>query len=250
MSILVSTLNVNQPELTNQLVESVLKDKKVCREILVLENGATEPSKYSTHFLDKNYFFGGGVNTIFDYFLNETKHDWLMILNCDLIIHGENFLSTMLHEAELSDVCTLSPAIINASISQCYWKQMHNWMSGKTRYVEWVDFQAPMLRRDIVQFIKQYPMELIYGWGNDILTGMIAKDYGLKTGVTDRVCITHLNSQTMNKGIIDLDGNAITTTEYCRRAEDGMMKYMLTSSYWERFNQFRQNGVNYKYENG
>ena len=149
MSILVATMNVNQPELTNNLVEQVSKNTEVEHEILVLENGATERSSYSTHVTEQNYFFGGGLNLIFEYYLNETDHDWLMVLNNDLIIHGDNFLSIMLSEAEENDVCQLSPSIINATIPQCYWKQMHMWMSGGTRLVEWIDFQAPMLRRDL-----------------------------------------------------------------------------------------------------
>ena len=43
MSILIATMNVNQPELTNNLVEQVSRDKRVDFEIMVLENGATEP---------------------------------------------------------------------------------------------------------------------------------------------------------------------------------------------------------------
>ena len=248
MSILVATMNVNQPDLTNNLVEQIRKDTKVDFEMMVLENGATEPSKYSTHSSEKNYFYGGGLNLIFDYYLNSTDHEWLMVLNNDLLIHGENFLSTMLSEAIHNDLCQLSPAVINASIDQCYWKQMHMWMTGGVRLVDWIDFQAPLLRRDICQLIGQYPMELIYGWGNDVLTGMIAKENNLKVGVTDKVCITHLNSQTMNKGIVDLDGNTITTKEYCSRAETGMIDYMRQSvDRWQTYMQFRQNAADYRY---
>lgn len=247
MSVLIATMNVNQPELTNNLIDQVRKDTSVDMEIMVLENGATDRSKYSTHISEKNYFFGGGLNLIFDYYLNETQHDWLFVLNNDLIIHGENFVSTMIQEAEQNDVCQLSPAIVNASIDQCFWRQMHNWMSGKTRLVEWIDFQAPLLRRDICTIVKEFPLELIYGWGNDILTGMIAHEHNLKVGVTDRVCITHLNSQTINKGVTDLDGNLLTNSEYCRRAEGGMMEYMQKTKRWDMFQNFRYNAATYSY---
>ena len=76
MSILIATMNVNQPELTNNLVEQVSKNTEVDYEIMVLENGATERSSYSTHVTKQNYFFGGGLNLIFEYYLNETDHDW------------------------------------------------------------------------------------------------------------------------------------------------------------------------------
>lgn len=247
MSVLVATMNVNLPELTNNLVREITKDKSIDMEIMVLENGATEKSSYSTHSTDKNYFFGGGLNLIMEYFLTETSHDWLFVLNNDLIFHGNNLVSRMVQEAVTHDMCQLSPAVINASISQCHWKQMHMWMSGTTRPVEWIDFQCPLLRRDICEHVQQYPIELIYGWGNDIYTGMIAKEMGLQTGVTDLVCVTHLNSQTMNKGITDLDGNTITPQEYCRRAESGMMEYMSNSKYWNTFNEFRTNAANYKF---
>lgn len=247
MSILVATMNVNQPELTNSLVEQVTKDRKVQFEIMVLENGATEQSKYSTHISDKNYFFGGGLNLIFDYFLNGTSHDWLMVLNNDLIIHGENYLSTMIAEAEHNNLSVLSPAVINTSIDQCYWKQMHNWMSGGVRLVEWVDFQAPLLRRDICEIVQEYPIDLIYGWGNDILTGMIAAEHNLKVGVTDRACIAHMNSQTMRKGVVDLDGVPMTSEEYCKRAETNMFECMKKLGKWETFMSYRHNAANYKY---
>jgi len=247
MSVLIATMNVNLPELTDNLIQQVTKDKSVEVEVMVLENGATEKSSYSTHSTDKNYFFGGGLNLIFDYYLNSTNHDWLMVLNNDLIIHGEKFLSTMLEEAEKNDVCQLSPSVINMSIAQCFWRQMHNWMTGGTRLVDWIDFQAPLLRRDICELIGQYPMELIYGWGNDILTGIISKENNLKVGVTDRVCIGHLNSQTLNKGITDLDGTPLTNSEYCQRAEQGMMQYMQMSNRWDTFNQFRHNAATYSH---
>jgi GT2 family glycosyltransferase len=248
MSVLIATMNVNLPHLTDNLIQQVTKDKSVDFEVMVLENGATEKSSYSTHSTDKNYFFGGGLNLIFDYYLNSTNHDWLMVLNNDLIVHGEKFLSTMLSEAEENDVCQLSPVVINMSIEQCFWKQMHNWMTGGTRLVDWIDFQAPLLRRDICELIGQYPMELIYGWGNDFLTGIIARENNLKVGVTDKVCIGHLNSQTLNKGVTDLDGEPLSVAEYCQRAEAGMNQYMQMSNRWDIFNTFKHNAATYTYK--
>ena len=119
MSILVSTINVNQPQLTNYLIDQVSLDTKPDYEIMVLENGSTEAnrSKYSTHVSDRNYFYGGALNMIFEYFLEETDHEWLMVLNNDLIIHGYNFITAMVEQAEAADVCMLAPAVINAEMS-------------------------------------------------------------------------------------------------------------------------------------
>ena len=97
-----------------------------------------------------------------------------------------------------------------------------------------------------------YPSELLYGWGNDVLTGMIAKQQGLKTGVTDKCCIAHLNSQTLNKGIEDLEGKALSNREYCARAEQGMMSYMREGprERWDTFQSFRHNAAIYYYSFG
>jgi hypothetical protein len=249
MSILVSTINVNQPQLTNYLIDQVSLDTKPDYEIMVLENGSTEAnrSKYSTHVSDRNYFYGGALNMIFEYFLEETDHEWLMVLNNDLIIHGYNFITAMVEQAEAADVCMLAPAVINAEMSQCNWKQMHNWLSGGVRYVPWIDFQAPMLRRDIVEIIGSYSSELIYGWGPDFLSGMIAEEHDLKVGVSDSICIAHLNSQTLREGVVDLEGNPLDSVEYCRRAESGMNNFMRNDGRWDKFTQFKEDAANYEW---
>jgi hypothetical protein len=43
------------------------------------------------------------------------------------------------------------------------------------RDVRWIDFQAPLIRRDILENIQQFPMELMYGWGLDFYAGCVAE---------------------------------------------------------------------------
>jgi hypothetical protein len=228
---LIATLNHNLPELTDNLVEQLKRDPyfNEC-ELMVIDNGSSEPlAKYTTHQLETNIFFGGGINAAIDYFLS-TPHDYLYFLNNDLIFHGPRFLSQSLQEAKESDAAVYSPSIINASIDQCHWKQMWNWGSG-LRDVKWVDFQAPLLRRDVLEIIKQYPEELIYGWGNDLYTGCITEQHKLKTIVSDTNTICHLNSQTFKQNKID-----IGVSEFCQRAEQNMFNYFrnsdMDSLYW------------------
>ena len=151
----------------------------------------------------------------------------------------------MVHHAARADVCMMAPAVINASVDQCFWKQMHNWYTDGVRYVEWIDFQAPLLRRDIVEIIREYDEILLYGWGQDIEAGMVADDHGLKVGVADNICITHLNSQTLRKGVVDLEGNPLSSEEYCRRAEHGMFEFMKKTGRLEKFTNFRNRAANY-----
>lgn len=237
---LIATLNHNLPELTDNLVNQLKRDPlfESC-ELMVVDNGSKEsPAKSTTHRLDENIFFGGGLNVVIDYFLS-TDHDYLYFLNNDLIFHGPSFLTTSLKEAKESDAAVYSPSVINASIEQCHWKQMWNWGQG-LRNVKWVDFQCPLLRRDVLEIIQQYPEELIYGWGNDLYTGCITEEHKLKTIVSDTNTICHLNSQTFKQNKIN-----IGVQEFCKNAEEKMFSYFrnseMNSLYWD----LRKYGENY-----
>jgi len=121
---LISTLNHNLPDLTDNIVNQLKLDPyfEKC-ELMVIDNGSNESlAKSTTHQLENNIFFGGGFNIVLDYFLNETKHEYLYFLNNDLIFHGPSFLTTSITEAKITEAAVYSPSIINASIDQCHWK--------------------------------------------------------------------------------------------------------------------------------
>ena len=240
MSILVATLNHNLPDLTDNLVEQLKRDPLFPEcELMVVDNGSKEKlAKYTTHQLDQNIYFGGGFNVVLDYFLT-TDHDYLYFLNNDLIFHGPSFLTTSLKEAKESDAAVYSPSVINASIEQCHWKQMWNWGRG-LREVRWVDFQCPLIRRDILEDIKQFPEELIYGWGLDFYAGCIGEVKGYKTIVSDSHTICHLNSQTFKQNKID-----IGTTDFCKRAEESLYNYFTKSEYNSLYWELRKHGEQY-----
>ena len=226
MSILIATLNHNLPELTDNLVNQLKRDPlfESC-ELMVVDNGSKEsPAKSTTHRLDENIFFGGGFNVVINYFLS-TDHDYLYFLNNDLIFHGPSFLTTSLKEAVESGAGVYSPSIINASIEQCHWKQMWNWGNG-LREVSWIDFQCPLIHRNVLEKIKQYPDELIYGWGLDLYTGCITQRYNIKTIVSDNHTICHLNSQTFKQNKID-----IGIDDFCRNADTNMFNYFNNSEF-------------------
>jgi len=238
---LIATLNHNLPDLTDNLVNQLKRDPyfNSC-ELMVVDNGSKEPLATSTtHQLEENIFFGGGFNVVLDYFLNETDHEYLYFLNNDLIFHGPSFLTTSLREARESDAAVYSPSVINASIEQCHWKQMWNWGKG-LREVRWIDFQSPLLRRDILQEIKTFPEELIYGWGLDFYAGCIGEKLNLRTVVSDSNTICHLNSQTFKQNKIN-----IGITEFCRNAETNMHSYFSNSEFNSSYLNLRTYGENY-----
>jgi hypothetical protein len=206
---------------------------------MVIDNGSSEPlAQSTTHRLEQNIFFGGGLNAALEYFLT-TNHDYLYFLNNDLVFHGPNFLTTSLREAKESDAAVYSPTIINASVDQCFWKQMWNWGNG-LRKVKWIDFQCPLLRRDILEKINHFPDELIYGWGLDFYTGCVSEENNFNTVVSDNNTITHMNSLTFKENKIN-----IGVSEFCRIAEGNMNEYFRKSESSSLYYNLRQYGKNY-----
>jgi hypothetical protein len=241
---LIATLNHNLPDLTDNLVEQLKKDPLFSKcELMVVDNGSKENLAISTtHRLDSNIYFGGGFNTVLEYFLS-TNHDYLYFLNNDLIFHGPSFLTTSIKESKQCNAGVYSPSIINASIKQCHWKQMWNWGLG-LRSVKWVDFQSPLIRRDVLEKIKHFPNELIFGWGLDFYTGCITESNNILTVVSDTHTICHLNSQTFEQNKIDIGIN-----EFCTNAEYNMNTYFLNSQLKDQYLELRKFGENYNPNN-
>jgi len=184
--------------------------------------------------------FGKNIGYGYHFYIHLDGGIFCHFLNNDLVFHGTSFLTTSLREAKESNAAVYSPTVINASIDQCHWKQMWNWGKG-LRQVKWIDFQCPLIRRDVLEIIKQYPQELIYGWGLDFYTGCITETNGLKTIVSDNHTICHLNSQTFKQNKI-----SIGVSEFCRLAEEGMYKYFINSDeYRALYGELRQHGQNY-----
>jgi len=243
---LVLILNYNTPELTTNLFNQLISFEKDDYDLFVLDNGSTRfPNIDDSRIikLDRNYFFGGGLNKAFSIMLNnEDKYDSLLFLNSDIICHGYNFVRTLRQAlinkefSEYDNTRIVSPCIIQPENQQNHWKQMHNWGSPIIRPVRWVDFQAPMFHQNFIQEVKQFPDELNYGWGSDILTGMICEDLDYKIKVLDYVPIVHLNSKTIEINKMN---------DYCQIAERNMFKYFQDKDQMEKFNELRYYGENY-----
>jgi hypothetical protein len=117
---------------------------------------------------------------------------------------------------------------------------MWNWGSG-LRKVKWIDFQCPLLRRDILEKINHFPDELIYGWGLDFYTGCVSEENNFNTVVSDNNTITHMNSLTFKENKINIGVN-----EFCRIAEGNMNEYFRKSESSSLYYDLRQYGKNYK----
>lgn len=238
---LITTLNYNQPELTDNLVRQLSYDNTFNNhELMVVDNGSSKPlAKSTTHKLEHNSFFGGGLNIILEYFLT-TNHDYLMVLNNDLIFHGPNLLKNILAEANDNDLGLYSPSIINTGADQCFWKQMWNWGTNTVRHVPFIDFMCPVIRKDLAEYIDQFPNELYLGWGPDFYSGIKAEEIGVKVGVSDNITLAHLVSQTFKTNAIDMK-----ESDFCQQADRNMHEYFFNSVYKDKFNELRNVGANY-----
>ncbi|KPK00275.1 MAG: hypothetical protein AMJ60_01870 [Desulfobacterales bacterium SG8_35] len=238
---LVATLNYNQPQLTDNLVEQLKRDNNFGQhEIMVLDNGSTKKkAKYTTHFLPKNIFFGGGLNIVLRYFL-ETDHKFFVLFNNDLIFHGPRLIENMISEMGKNDLALYSPSIINAGVKQCVWQQMWNWGTRSVREVPFIDFMCPVFRRDLAGIIGQFPRELFLGWGPDLYAGIIADKHDLKVGVSDNITLLHLFSQTFRTGAIE-----IKESDFNQQADKNMHQYFYNSEYKDKFIEFYQKGREY-----
>lgn len=244
MKTLAVIYNHNMPEMTDSLWESLFPYQQDQYDLILIDNGSKPEgkSKHTTYETGENCYFGGALNLAMNLFLESDKYDSLLSLNNDLILQGPNFIKTLREEMFNGNYKILSPCVLQVN-NQCKWKYMHCWNSKKTRDVKWVDFQAPLIHKDFIKNVKQFPYKLIYGWGQDVLSGIICEEKNWKVGVVDRCPLIHHSAKTYKEGKSDID-----LTTYCRNAESGMFGYMKESNNLEKFNRFRELSATYSYE--
>ena len=243
MKTLVVIYNHNMPEMTDSLWESLKPYERNDYDLILIDNGSKPEGKsqHTTHETGQNCYFGGALNLAMQLFLDSKEYDSLLSLNNDLILQGPNFIKILREEMFKGDYKIISPCVLQVE-NQCKWKYMHCWNTSETRDVKWVDFQAPLLHKDLIEEIKQFPDDLIYGWGQDVLSGIICEQKGWKVGVVDKCPLIHHSAKTYKEGKSDLD-----LTTYCRNAEGGMFNYFQNENLMDKFNEFRHLSSNYKF---
>lgn len=229
------------PEMTDSLWESLKPYEQDDYDLILIDNGSKPEGKsqYTTYETEKNCYFGGALNLAMQLFLDSKEYDSLLSLNNDLILQGPNFIKILREEMFKGDYKIISPCVLQVE-NQCKWKYMHCWNTSGTRDVKWVDFQAPLLHKNLIEEIKQFPYDLIYGWGQDVLSGIICEQKGWKVGVVDKCPLIHHSAKTYKEGKSDLD-----LTTYCRNAEGGMFNYFQKENLIDKFHEFRHLSSNY-----
>lgn len=240
MKTLAVILHHNTFQYTDQLYEMLKPYEKTDYDLFVIDNGSDKgkESKYAEFVLDTNVYFGGGINISFDYVMENPEYDSLLFLNNDLIVHGANFVKAL--RGELGKYDVVSPSIIQPEKTQNHWQQMLNWGAKDAREVRWIDLQCPLISRRFIEKVKRFDDLLLYGWGIDVLLGVVCENEGWKTAVCDFAPAVHLGSATLKQMKI--------VNEYCQKAEQGQWEYFRKANITQKVLELRQWAENYKYE--
>jgi hypothetical protein len=242
MKTLVVILQYNTHQLTDSLYETLKPFEDDIYDVVVLDNGSEKEkvSKYATYALEENGYYGGGLNAALGLFLESPQYDSVMVLNNDILCHGKDYVKVLRQEMFDNDFMIISPCVLEPHTGdQTLWKPMRPWHTGTTRLAPFVDYQAPLLRREFVKEIYPFDDQLKYGWGQDHLSGLICKQKQWKIGVCDKVPIIHLISQT-------LEQNPETLSNVNGLAESNMFAYFSKIGMFNEFINIRKESMTYE----
>ena len=238
---LVAIIHYNSVHFTDTIYELMKPYENEDYDLIVIDNGSDEgkSSKYSTFRLDENVYFGGGLDVTMNYFIENKQYDSMMFLSSDVIVHGKSFIKSLRKELfSDEDLVVVSPCVLQPEKSQCHWKMVHNWGHNTLRYVPWVDYQCPLLKRKFVEEVKGFGSK--FGWVQDVMTGIVCEDKGWKIGVCDWVPIIHFGN-----GTVKDNSDKPIISQYNVLAEQEMFQYFRDKGLMDRFINLRQKAENY-----
>lgn len=206
-------LNHNLPEFTDPLFEELNRYRSDDYDLEVIDNGSQEAyvSKYTTIRYDQNFFWGGALNKAFEMVHQNSKYDSLLFLNNDLEVNGKIFVKSLRHELFRKNFAIVSPCIAGKAAP---WPQMQNWGGKGTRVVKWIDNQAPLFHRKLIEAVGQFDEALNFGWGQELICHDVCRAHKWKIGVCDHISIIHFKKQTFKKGRLFSLDNQISDPEH------------------------------------
>jgi GT2 family glycosyltransferase len=235
MKTLAIILHYNTTKYTDTLYEFLKPYEREEYDLWVFDNGSSSDkvSKYTTHTIEENCYYGGGLDIGFKYLLENDQYDSILFLNSDMIIHGYNFIKELRNELfSKENLMLCSACVIQPEKSQCYWPQMHCWNSKEIRYVPWVDYQCTLIKREFVEKVKSFGSS--YGWVQDVMSGIICEDNNWKIGVCDWIPVIHYGGGSIKDNI---DNPEIR--DYNNLAHQEMISYFHSRGLSNRLSQLR-----------
>jgi len=244
-------LNHNLPEYTDRLFENLNNPGNDHYDLVVMDNGSKPEftSIHTTIKFEKNLYWGGAINEAFRIVLENDIYDSLLFLNNDIEVNGKIIVQELRKELFSGDFVIVSPCIAGDARP---WKQMQNWGSKTTRCVNWIDNQAPLIHRKLIEVIRKFDDDLYYGWGQEFICYDICYERNWKIGVCDHLSILHFAKQTLFQRRLfkDFNGESIPT-EYMEFEDKAWESY---ASYFSKhplrvgtFEELRAYGENYSF---
>lgn len=240
---LVAILHYNSVQYTDVLYEILKPFEGEDYDLDVIDNGSDpdKVSKYTTLTLEKNVYYGGGLDATMAYFLDNPQYDSMMLLNSDLILHGYNFVKSLRQELfSQEDIVAVSGCTIQPEKGQSYWKTNHCWGSKKLRFVPFADYQCCLLKRCFVEKVKAF--ESKFGWVQDVVTGIVCKNNGWKIGVCDWAPVLHFGN-----GSVKDNSHDPIIANYNQLADQELHQYLIDRGYWDDAMKLRDEAHNYSY---
>ena len=227
---LVIILNHNLPEYTNLLYHNLKPYEKEIYDRVVMDNGSLPylMPEFSQVKIKKNLYWGGALNVAFKMVLENPVYDSLLFLNNDIELTPEIFVEALRNELFTHDFAIVSPCVAGSAQP---WKQMQNWAGKQIREVKWIDNQAPLFHRKIIEAIVQFRPELYYGWGQELICFDVCQEKAWKIGVCDHISIVHIGKQTLQQERLFKKNNSgtglepISLTESHQEADHGYRSY-------------------------
>jgi len=250
-------LNHNLPEFTDRLFQNLEPFQADIYDLRVMDNGSRPEyvSKYTTIKLPNNIFWGGALNEAFSLILENPNYDSLLFLNNDLEVTGEIFVEALRNELFCNNYAIVTPCIAGDPRP---WKQMQNWGSKSTRQVRWIDNQAPLFHRKIIEKIKKFDKVLNYGWGQEFICFEICVENGWKIGVCDHITMLHYAKQTILQKRVStaLDmtvpvnkKESVDWKEFEEKAMSSYVSYFIEHPLkYDSFDNLREYGLYYSYK--
>ncbi len=191
-------LNYNFPEATDRLHDLLSPYQGKDHDLYVLDNGSSTwgIAESTTHRLEKNIFWGGALNWAFRFVLSKIQYDSLLFLNNDISLNPASFVSRLRRELFNGNFQLISPCLAGPAQP---WPQMQCWYTGATRTVKWIDMQAPLFHRMLIERVSQFNSSLDYGWGQELVCARICEKNSWSTGVADHICIEHQGMATLKQ---------------------------------------------------
>lgn len=254
---LIIILNHNLPEYTDRLYLDLKNNYKHNYDLIVMDNGSEQQfkSKFTNYTIKQNVYWGGALNKAFELVLQNNDYDSLLFLNNDIELTSEIFVEALRYELFHYNYAIVSPCIAGAPRP---WRQMQNWGSKGTREVKWIDNQAPLFHRKLIEAIGKFDESLYYGWGQELICYEVCNENNWKIGVCDHIAILHYAKETIlqnrlissfEAAVPNNDKKIIGWNEFEGMARDSYEKYFVENPLkYGTFNGLREYGEKYSYK--